>query len=157
MDLLATVPGPDVPKHQSPWSRIVAVSLLAVSLLTVVTACSFLTSPKREVSKLFGTPPLEAPPTVKVDETFVVTVGTIGGGHIMTDDTEVRVSGLVAEITPYDHVEQSRVVRHQLSILVHRTVRLRFASPGLATIRAIGQGLDGQRATVETHVVVCSQ
>jgi hypothetical protein len=45
---------------------------------------------------------LQAPDTVVQGTTFIVTVITSGDGCDRMGDTESRVSGLLAEITPYD-------------------------------------------------------
>jgi hypothetical protein len=99
------------------------------------------------------------PPIVTVGKDFLVIVKT-PSCTANPQDTEISISGLVAEITPYRRLDRSGVLRVMPALadcLSRRIVTLRFASPGLATIRVIGVNQAGERMVVETHIAVHPQ
>jgi hypothetical protein len=72
---------------------------------------------------------LLAPDTVAQGTTFIVTVITSGDGCDLMGDTESRVSGLLAEITPYDFREVDENCTSIGARLTHR-VPLAFLKSG---------------------------
>ena len=90
--------------------------------------------PTREVSTVLR---VEVPPSVKSHEPFAITVHTLSGGKTMPDRVEVRVTGLRAEIIPYDIIEQSSALRAGVAMDSPRSVSLQFDTPGIATIRVV--------------------
>jgi len=97
---------------------------------------------------------LQAPEAVRVGEEFIVTVTTLTGGRIVPNGAEVRVHELAAEITPYDRILTGTGWYVDRQVLSPHEVRLQFNSPGLATIRVIGVNQTGERAIVESQIVV---
>ena len=84
---------------------------------------------------------IEVPEAATVGAPVVVTVGTFGGGCTAQGPTEVTVSGLAATVQPLD----SSIVpfpdlacTEELLVFEHR-VELRFAEPGVATVRVLGR------------------
>lgn len=101
---------------------------------------------------------VELPGAVRAGEPFTVVVTTYGNGCVSPADTEVRVRGRVAEVTPYDH-DQARApggaaCTDQLNVFPHRAT-VRFDTPGPARVRVHGRREPGSEAvTVERPVVV---
>jgi hypothetical protein len=125
--------------------------LVAVCLLTVVSACSLLRIPKHEVSIVSE---VVAPLSVKAREPFTITLYTEAGRPRIPDRVEVRVSGLDAEIIPYDAIEQSHITYLMSRIDSPRSVSLQFDTPGIATIRVMGRGAQGQPSVQQAVVNV---
>jgi len=115
--------------------------LIAVCLLTEVSACALLRLSRREISIVSS---IEVPPTVKAQEPFTIIVHTPSGGPTKPDKVEVRVSGLSAEIIPYDAIEQSHINYLMSRIDSPRSVSLQFDTPGIGIIRIIGRGAQEQ-------------
>jgi hypothetical protein len=91
-----------------------------------------------------------------VKQEFVVALTTLAGGCTRPGKTRVEISGLRAEIHPYNRTPLS--LWGQWCDLVIRAyprqVRLRFDSPGVAIIRVIGRGSQGESQLIERHVEV---
>ena len=84
---------------------------------------------------------IEVPEAATVGVPVGVTVGTFGGGCTAQGPTEFAVSGLAATVQPMD----SSIVpfpdlacTEELLVFEHR-VELRFAEPGVATVRVLGR------------------
>jgi hypothetical protein len=71
-----------------------------------------------------------------------VTVITMGGGCVTQGDTEARVSGLAADVTPYDtfavSLPPNMACTEELRLFTHVTT-VTFASPGTAVVRIHGR------------------
>jgi len=115
--------------------------LVAVCLLPEVSACALLRIPKHEVSIVSE---VVAPLSVKAREPFTITLYTEAGRPRIPDRVDVRVTGLSAEITPYDAIDQSGVMRAGVVTTVRRAVSLQFDAPGIGIIRIIGRGSQEQ-------------
>jgi hypothetical protein len=93
---------------------------------------------------------------VSVKEEFLVVVTTVAGGCTEPGETRVKVSGLRAEIRPYNRIRRSlggrRCLRYRQDITRH--IPLRFDAPGVATIQVIGQGQRGESQLIERQVQV---
>jgi hypothetical protein len=93
---------------------------------------------------------------VVVRQEFVVMVATTYGGCTRPGETNVSVSGLKAEIRPYNRIPIS--LWEQWCSLVLRAsthqIPLRFDSPGKATVRVVGRGAQGQKVVFERQVIV---
>ncbi len=87
----------------------------------------------------YGSQDLSAPAEVAVGEAFPVRVITFGGGCIGKDHTETTVSGLEAEIFPFDldTTSHKTVCTSDLRFLDH-SVTLEFAEEGTATVNIHG-------------------
>ena len=140
----------DLRRHSALWE-----SALLLNFLLFVTSCSLFLGSRRVVGTIdpsaVGT--ILVPRSVTTGQTFVVSVGTNGGGCVSPEGAEVRVSGLLAEIIPYDRVRTDL----PCDLALHwypRDVLLRFDSPGLATIQIIGQGEQGKEEIFERQVEV---
>jgi len=99
-----------------------------------------------------------APSTVFVGEPFEVTVSTFGGGCTSFGETRLSVSGLTAEIRPYDsevtHAPKNYGCTGELLILSH-TVTLDFNRRGRALIWIYGRSQpDGELVAFAREVDV---
>ncbi len=101
---------------------------------------------------------IEVPDTAQVGVTTTVTVNTVGGTCTQQGDTEVSVTGLTAEIRPFDlafRVRPANVVCSTSATYFPHRARVTFSSTGTATIRVIGlEGFDDSTAVVERQMVV---
>jgi hypothetical protein len=127
---------------------------LVAMVLALPAACRSSTEPERMTRLVVGrlaTPAsaaLQAPDTVLVGARFTATVVTHGTPCETPAGGEVRVTGLVATITPYDMRYDSTC---ELILVAHpRAVPLRFDVPGTAVVRTAGAG----GVTAERTVVV---
>ena len=111
---------------------------------------------------------ITAPDTVVVGRSFAITVFTSGGGCFRKGDEEVAVSGLAAEIRPFDVFVDPGPDGACTADLVYypHTAAVTFAEPGRATLRAIGSGGEGgfgpppvgaPLVTVERAIVVVAR
>jgi hypothetical protein len=111
---------------------------------TLLTLASCTTEPGRErVVGLIDTTPsaqaLTAPDTVSVDVPVSVTVVTWGSACRSADGATVRVTNLLADITPYDRLPPAGTNCIQIVLPLPRAVSLRWATPGQGTIRLHGR------------------
>jgi len=84
---------------------------------------------------------LEMPARAIAGVAFEITVTTVGSGICTrADGASVAVSGLVADVTPWDRLAPARAVCTDDLAPFPRRVTLRFSSPGTATIRLHGRG-----------------
>jgi hypothetical protein len=134
--------------------------LLALPLL-LLAACVLPTDPgwERVVGEIApefsSSQTLAAPREAVAGMPFTVTVTTVGSSSCTRPaGASVRVTGLVAEITPMDE----QATRAQLCTLdlspFPRPVTLRFTTPGEAVVRVLGRGFAGQSSEVEVGVTV---
>jgi hypothetical protein len=96
---------------------------------------------------------LEAPDTVAPGTTFIVTVITSGDGCDRMGDTESRVSGLVAEITPYDFRQVDENCTSIGARFTHR-VPLAFETVGRGRVIVKARDLFGDPVQFEREVWV---
>ena len=95
------------------------------------------------------------PASVAVGEPATVVVLTAGGGCIRTGDTEVRVVGLDAELTPYDHFPSAGQVCTADFRLNTHTATVQFTQRGRATVRVRGREQpSGRTITVVRQITV---
>jgi hypothetical protein len=100
---------------------------------------------------------VEVPGEARAGEPFEIAFTTYGGGCIREDTTEVRVTGLVAEVTPYQLAprEGSSMICTMELRLTRREVEVVFPGRGTATVRIIGVSQPGDSAMrVERQVSV---
>jgi hypothetical protein len=132
--------------------------------LPLAVACSLLepTSAEPALVIFYGdTARVSAPTFAAPGVGFQVSVPTFAGGCTRTiARTEVRISGNLAEIRPYNETRQAPACPDDLIILTH-VVSLRFDQQGQATIRVIagqrpfrGLGTRTGSAQLEHHLVV---
>jgi len=107
-------------------------------------------------SRYLQTPALTAPDSVTAGTPFEVTVTTFGFNGCWTEDrTDVTTLASQAVIRPYDRVRDGACT--QMTVLLPRSVQLRFDQPGTATIVVQGLRDDGDNAEptqVQRTVVV---
>jgi len=114
----------------------------------LVAACSLLDPTFSEPALIIlgrDTAEIAAPEAVGRGLAFEVSVGTFGGGCTrIIGRTETKVSGMLAEIRPYNETWRDRVCPSNIVILRH-TTSLRFDEAGVATIRIVGdqEALEG--------------
>lgn len=119
------------------------------SLALLVAACGLVTGGDGIVRErliatieFYGDPiRIELPATVRAGVAFQVKVRTYGGGCIDQGDTEVRVTGMTARVTPYD-LEVTRLppdyaCTSDLRVYEH-VAEVRFATPGTGTVIVTG-------------------
>jgi hypothetical protein len=100
-----------------------------------------------------------APDTVTRGTAFEVSVETFGGGCTRsTGRTDVRITGLVLEIRPYNETRRSDVCTDDLIMLTHQAF-VQFSQPGVALVRVVGaqeptQGAGTGSAEVTRQVVI---
>lgn len=121
--------------------------LLLVALLPLVAACASLLEPGQEWRRVVGItsisphqpPPIRLPDTIRAGVPFTATVITWGSGSCTRPDgAEVRTSGLLVEVTPYDREATSGVCTDDLRPYP-REVSLRIDAAGEAVVRVIGR------------------
>lgn len=132
---------------------------LALSLLTDLVACTGVASPSpptpgqstndggERVPGLLGfhdedaRDVVDAPPTVRVGETFSVTITTFGGGCESVGDESVILADTSAAVMIYDFTVATRphVVCAAILKRLKHTVTLSFAVPGEGTIQVWGR------------------
>lgn len=140
---------------------------LAVTMTAAVIACSGITglTSRAEPGLVIinsDTAVIAAPDTVDDGTAFGVRIQTFGGGCTRsTARVEVVVTGLLAEIRPYNltRMRSNGVCTSDLLYLFHE-LEVRFATAGVATIRVIGEQQGGSTggasgpAVLERHLVV---
>ena len=90
-----------------------------------------------------ATSPIVVPAAVQAGTVFTVTVSTFGStGCIRPDESQVQVTGSVADITPYDRISNSPPCLPGWEAYP-RAVELRFDQVGSGVIRLHGRGFDG--------------
>jgi hypothetical protein len=98
---------------------------------------------------------IDAPSTVSVGRVFSITVSTYGNSCVAAAGADLIVDGLVATITPYDAVSSGHGTCLDYLKAYPRTVELRFAQPGTATIRVNGRrDYPAEPASAERSLVV---
>ncbi len=124
--------------------------LLVGCLGCTVLACSSITGEEDiERERMIGTIEfysdpvrIQLPDTVQRGVTFPVRVRTYGGGCIDEGDTEVKVNGLAAQVTPYDievtHLPPGYACTADLRLYEH-VGQVRFDQPGTATLIVRGR------------------
>lgn len=116
-------------------------------------------APVRELGYIESYPsPVEAtvPATARAGEPFTVRVVTRGSGCTSAGDTEARVSGAAADVSPYDLRQEGPGIACPdiLRSLTHEAT-LRFDAPGTATVRVHGRREPGgDRLTVTRTVTI---
>jgi hypothetical protein len=159
-----------------------AICLLASALAVAVTGCSdplgsrgarmpgvieWVRSESTSAAALSVAPPhhverIVAPDTVAAGVFFDATVTTVGAnGCWSSDGAEVQLAPMVAEVRPHDRNGRGSNMACTMALVdLPRTVRLRFAEAGEATIRVHGRRVvDGDfqgatEGTIEKRVVV---
>jgi hypothetical protein len=136
-----------------------------LSLTCAVSACDLFTEPTAVVpGRIIDdevAAPIQLPETVTPGTTFEVTVTTLEGGCTrLAARTEVDVTDLLAEITPYNLRRLSGVCTSDPVAIPHRA-RIRFTQVGTATVRIRGVSNDlydeatpREWVTLERQVVV---
>ena len=92
---------------------------------------------------------VDAPVIASVSIPFDITVRTYGGGCIDQGDTEVSVTGLHADIRPYDHFVTYLPPRYACPDILHLSTHratVRFEQPGTATVTVHGRVRPGDAA-----------
>jgi hypothetical protein len=98
--------------------------------------------------------PLIVPDTIRAGVAFIATVTTFGNtGCIRPDRSQVRASGLQADITPYDSARSGLPPCLAGWEAYSRSVDLVFATPGAARVRLHGRGFTGD-LTLEKAISV---
>ena len=100
-----------------------------------------------------GAFPLILPDSAYVGVPFAVTVTTFGGGCDRADGAEVRTSGLLADITPYDLLPAPGTICIAILRTLPRSVELTFMTPGSGVVRVHGRGPNGN-VTLQRSVTV---
>ena len=99
---------------------------------------------------------VDAPATASVSIPFDITVRTYGGSCIDQGDTEVSVTGLRADIRPYDHFVTHLPPRYAcpdiLHVYTHRAT-VRFDQSGTATVTVHGRVRPGDAAIAVQRTV----
>ncbi len=89
---------------------------------------------------------------------FTATVVTQGSGCAERAETDARVAGRIAEIRPYDTLlDRGAQACPDIYITVPHPATLVFATPGVATVRAVGSARREATLTVERTVVVVAR
>lgn len=97
---------------------------------------------------------IEVPPAVAAGVPFAVRLVTYGNGCVEKGDTEVRVEGMAAVVTPYDLVLRGQPCVEILRMHEH-TAWLRFDAPGRARVAVRGRREpSGEIVTFERSVDV---
>jgi hypothetical protein len=92
---------------------------------------------------------VHAPETASVSTPFDITVRTYGDGCIDEGDTEVSVSGLTADIRPFDHFVTYLPARYACPDILHfytHRAAIQFDQAGIATITVHGRIRPGDGA-----------
>ena len=144
----------------SEFHRVLSACLISAA----VVACHSAAAPDFVLERRTGillpesTPPVIVPSEGTVGTAIPVTIKTRGGGCTRQGDTEAHVTGLVADVTPYDSFYVSlppntactldlRTFTHQASVT--------FATAGVATVRVHARSeVDGSAIVVERTVQV---
>lgn len=139
-------------------------ALLSVALVFIGPACRAITADEIQRERQLAVirhyhdqTLVEIPSHVTSGVDFDISVRTFGGGCIAQGDTEISISGRSAEVRPYDvfvtRLPANMACTDDLRFYLHRA-RLRFAEPGLATVRIRGRERPGDRVVVVEQTVV---
>jgi hypothetical protein len=137
----------------------------AAAFLFVFSGCSLSTDPgtfgTRQPSVIdrggSDSVQITVPATVTVGTAFDVVVTTYGGDCVAQGDTQVGVSGHVAEIRPYDvfQADASSAACNRNLVLFAHTASVTILEQGSATVRIIGRKDPGKvDITVERTIQV---
>lgn len=131
--------------------------------LAVLTACGSPAEPGLRVERQVGVigkrgaSALVVPERASAGSPVAVIVHTFGNGCVREADTETLVSGMLADITPYDSftvaMPSNMACEMRLYAFPHETT-LGFASPGGATVRVHGRLSNGAPITVTRPIVI---
>ena len=130
--------------------------LIGVGLLMACDGIFGLGEEKRVgVIEHYGAPVvITVPDSVQAGVSFEVSVLTYGGGCLSKDGTEVQVSGLSADVTPYDIHSGAEACTDNLGLFDHRAM-VTLRESGVAEIRFHGKQLpEDSLITVVREVVV---
>ncbi|HEU4699809.1 MAG TPA: hypothetical protein VFS40_11560 [Gemmatimonadales bacterium] len=140
------------------WRR---SSLLAGAAAVIVGtgACGLVEPDTRRVVGLIaaggpaGAAVIEGPDTLRVGQGASFTINTFGSSSCtQPDGAAVAVTGLVAEVTPYDRVPRGDTYcTADIGARPH-PVTLTFAQPGTAIIRVLGESFDARGRRVRDTV-----
>lgn len=130
---------------------------IAAALAVLAAACDVVdpTGYSRELAYIeFYDSPVEivVPATATVEEAITVTVRTYGGGCTSRGDTQVAVSGAVAELRPYDVTRTDGDCPDIMRQFVHEA-EVTFDQPGTAQVRVHGRTAPGGATMVEIRTV----
>jgi len=129
-----------------------------LAALTLLSACDGLVDGagwRRQVGSISETPAtLQMPASVRRGVAFTATVTTYGSSSCTrADGAEVTVSGLLAEVTPYDRKAIGSLCTTDVASFP-RPVTLRFDEAGDAVVRVQGFSLGIRASVYEAHVTV---
>lgn len=111
---------------------------------------------RRQVGEISETPAtLQMPASVQRGVAFTATVTTIGSSSCTrADGAEANVSGLLAEVMPYDRKATGGVPCTADLASFPRPVTLRFDQAGDAVVRVHGYSIGIRASMYEAHVTV---
>jgi hypothetical protein len=98
---------------------------------------------------------IEVPAVATAGASFTVAVTTYGGGCIAEDRTVVLVTGMTADVVPYQRVYRPRAneaCTEELRI-TRREASVTFQAPGQAVVRMHGRAMPGDSLVVVERVV----
>ena len=101
-------------------------------------------------------PQVELPQSVRVGERFTVRITTYGSGCSSKGTTQVSVTGLQVELSPYDSypTAEDAACTRELRTHLHQ-VQVWVEEPGTATVSVHGRRMpDGEPATVARTLTV---
>jgi hypothetical protein len=81
-------------------------------------------------------------------------LGGSGGACDQVDGTDVRTTGLLADVTPYDLLPPPGTVCIAILRASPRSVQFTFAAPGTGVVRLHGRRFGGADVTLQGSVVV---
>ena len=125
------------PKHARGAFRLLGRLAVAIAVVGLV-GCGIFgpTTDRRVIGAIDfnGRPLPEIPETATAGVPIEMTIWTAGGGcHYSQGETDVAVTGPIAEVTPFDYVVESDVCTRQLLHFAHRATVV-FQEPGTAAI-----------------------
>lgn len=131
---------------------------LVLAAFTLLSACDGLVDGsgwRRQVGSISETSStLQMPASVQRGVAFTATVTTTGSSSCTrADGAEVTVSGLLAEVTPYDRKAIGSLCTTDVAQFP-RPVTLRFDQAGDAVVRVQGFSIGIRASTYEAHVTV---
>lgn len=94
----------------------------------------------------------DAPDVAVVGVPFEIRIRTYGGGCYSVGPTEVRVNGLSAMVTPYDHHSGGPICTHNLQMFDHRA-SVTINAAGSATIVFRGIEIPGELTALISRTV----
>ena len=99
----------------------------------------------------------DGPASVTAGQTFSATIFSYGSSSCTTPDgADVTVTGLIADVTPYDRVPTGNVVCTADFGARPHPITLRFPSAGAAELRVHGDGIsiEGERLPIVVSVPI---